>query len=75
MIDQTLAQRTSSAGDHEATIPILYKASPTFPFNRLGGYSVFFWTNDQNSLISIWLGCISLASTCVRASAWVAVTR
>src|SRR6266849_4604313 len=72
LFDQVLAQRTGRAGDHEATLPILDQASPALPFVRLAGCSVFFCTNDQNSSISTWLKCRSLASTCVRASAWVA---
>src|SRR5260221_1317291 len=64
-LDQVLAQRTGGAGDHEATIPILDQASQAFSLVGLLPYAVFFCTNDQNSSISTWLRCRSLASTCV----------
>ena len=34
-LDQVLAQRTASAGDHEATVPILDQTSPAFSRVRL----------------------------------------
>src|SRR5947209_20091570 len=71
-LDQILAQRTSRAGDDEATVPILSQATPAFSFVWLLSCPLVFWTNDQNSSISTWLRCSSLASTCVKASAWAA---
>src|SRR6266699_6449728 len=71
-LDQVLAQRTTRAGDDAATVPILDQASPAFSLVRVPPGAVFFCTNDQNSSISTWLRCRSLASTCVSASAWVA---
>src|SRR2546426_2289917 len=72
LLDQVLAQRTGGAGHHETTVPILDEASPAFSLVRLSLCAFFFCTNDQNSSISTWLSCRSLASTCVMASAWLA---
>src|SRR2546421_9538253 len=72
LLDELLAQRASGTGDHEATLPILHQAAPALSLVGLGCYSVFFCTNDQNSSISTWLRCRSLASTCVMAAAWLA---
>lgn|SRR5215472_4093108 len=69
VLDQILAQRTGGAGNDEATVPVLDQAAPALSFVRLGSCALFFCTNDQNSSISTWLRCRSLASTCVRASA------
>jgi hypothetical protein len=71
-LDQVLVQGTGAAGDDEATVSILYQATPAFSLVRLASCPLFFCTNDQNSSISTWLRCRSLASTCVRASAWAA---
>src|SRR5947209_17622927 len=71
-LDQVLVQGTGAAGDDEATVSILYQATPAFSLVRLANCPLFFCTNDQNSSISTWLRCRSLASTCVRASAWAA---
>src|SRR5258708_5698899 len=43
-----------------------------YPFQIKFAILVFFCTNDQNSSISTWLRCRSLANTCVSASAWAA---
>src|SRR5947207_4115392 len=72
MLDQVLAQRTSGAGDDEATVAILHQASPALSLVRLANCPLFFCTNDQNSSISTWFRCRSLARICVRASAWAA---
>src|SRR6266566_9380412 len=72
LLKQVLTQGTGGAGDHEATVPVLHQAAPALPFVRLGSCALFFCTNDQNSSISTWFSCRSLASTCVRAAAWVA---
>ncbi len=72
LLDQVLTHGAGGAGDHETTVPILDQAAPAFSFVRLLRCSLFFCTNDQNSSISTWLRCRSLASTCVRASACVA---
>jgi hypothetical protein len=72
LLKEILAQWASGAGDDEATLSILDHTSPALPLVRLGSSALFFWTNDQNSAISTWLRCKSLASTCVRAAAWVA---
>jgi hypothetical protein len=69
VLDEVLVQRASGAGNHEATVSVLDEASPAFSFVRLPSCAVFFCTHDQNSSISTWLRCKSLASTCVRASA------
>src|SRR6266446_737770 len=71
-LDQVLAQRTSGAGGNVATVPVLDQASPAFSLVRLVSFPLFFCTNDQNSSISTWVRCRSLASTCVKASAWAA---
>jgi hypothetical protein len=71
-LNQVLAQWTGGTGDHEATVPILDEVSPAFSLVRLLLGAVFFCTHDQNSSISTWFKCRSLASTCVRASACVA---
>src|SRR5258706_6726293 len=72
LLDQRLTQRASGAGEHEATVPVLDQAAPTLSFVRLLSCSLFFCTNAQNSSISTWLRCRSLASTSVMAAAWLA---
>src|SRR6266700_1200041 len=67
LLDQVFAQWAGGAGNHEATVPVLDQASPAFPLVRLASSTVFFCTNDQNSSISTWFRCRSLANTCVRA--------
>ena len=63
LLDQLLTQGAGGAGDHEATVAVLDQAAPPFSFVRLLRCSLFFCTNDQNSSISTWLRCRSLAST------------
>ncbi len=70
--NQILAEWAGGIGDHEATVPVLDQASPAFSLVRLSPCALFFCTNDQNSSISTWLRCRSLARTWVSASAWVA---
>src|SRR6266581_8405280 len=72
LLDQLLTQGAGGAGDHEATVAVLDQAAPTFSFVRLFRCSLFFCTNDQNSSISTWLRCRSLAITWVMATAWLA---
>src|SRR6266536_3276563 len=72
LLDQILVQRAGGAGDHEATVAVLDEAAPAFSIVRLLRCSLFFCTNDQNSSISTWLRCRSLASTSVMADAWLA---
>ncbi len=67
LFNEVLAQWAAGTGNHEPTRPILDQASPAFPLVGQGGGPVFFCTNDQNSSISTWLRCRSLASTWVRA--------
>ena len=72
LLDEILVQRAGGAGDHEATVAVLDQAAPALSFVRLASCALFFCTNDQNSSISTWLRCRSLANTCVNASAWAA---
>src|SRR5439155_1576454 len=71
-LDQVFAQRTSGTRHYETTVAFLDQAAPAFSLIRLTRCPLFFCTNDQNSSICTWLKCRSLASTCVRAAAWVA---
>ena len=71
-LDQVLVQGAGGTGDDEATIPVLDQAAPALSFVRLVNCPLFFCTNDQNSSISTWFKCRSLASTCVRVSACLA---
>src|SRR6266576_1204332 len=71
-LDQILTHGAGGAGDHEASVAVLDQAAPPFSFVRLLRCSLFFCTNDQNSSISTWLRCRSLANTCVSTSAWAA---
>src|SRR5439155_17294218 len=71
-LDQVFAQRTSGTRHYETTVAVLDQAAPAFSLIRLTRGPLFFCTNDQNSSICTWLKCRSLASTCVRAAAWVA---
>src|SRR6266571_973902 len=73
LLDPILTHGAGGAGDHEASVAVLDQAAPPFSFVRLLRCSLFFCTNDQNSSISTWLRCRSLASTCVLATAWLAV--
>src|SRR6266487_2348331 len=72
LLDQVLTQRTASTGDDEAAVAVLHQAAPALSLVGLLGGSLFFCTNDQNSSISTWLRCRSLASTSVMAAAWLA---
>src|SRR5207248_11218382 len=54
------------------TAAVLDHAAPALSFVGLLRGPLFFCTNDQNSSISTWLRCRSLASTSVMATAWLA---
>src|SRR2546423_13305100 len=45
VFDQVLTQRTSGAGDDEATVAILHQASPALSLVRFANCPLFFCTN------------------------------
>ena len=72
LLDQVVVQLAGGTGHHKATGSVLHKAPPAFSLIWLAGCTVFSARTRHYSSISTWLRCRSLASTCVRAAAWVA---